>query len=309
MRVVCALFAVLVAASALSVAAAAPSSVSGRILFTRDGDLWVLDNAGPHAMATGGTFAQPTWGPDSSSLAYVYRGTNFADIFVSDPSGDSQTRLTRSQSTVLDNNDWNLRPAWSPDGAQIAFASDRSTAFPTLWVMNAIDGSDRRLVNPPGLPLEGVDTISWAPDGSQIACTVYNEPDPTQIAIVPMRAAGRQAGRVLTTLARGAFDPAWSPDGQWIAFAGRDGYASEIYVVRTDGSGLIRLTSDGLLPRSPAWSPDGQHLAFLSNASGYYEIVLIDVAADANGSLAASNQRQITQDLHIDAGSGLSWGA
>src|SRR5437588_11456730 len=52
---------------------AAPESLPGRILFVKDGDLWVWDVAnGPHQLATGGTFSQPNWGPDGASLVYVY---------------------------------------------------------------------------------------------------------------------------------------------------------------------------------------------------------------------------------------------
>jgi TolB protein len=281
----------------------------GRILFVKDGDLWVLDGGGAHALATGGTFSQPTWAPDGSSLAYVYRGTNFADIFVTDDQGQNQTRLTNSQSTVLDNNDWNFRPAWSPDGKQIAYVSDKASTFPQLWLMSAVDGTGRHAVATPGLPAEAVDAIAWSPDGTQLAFTVFNEPGPTQIAVLPLDGAGRQAGKVLTDLAGGALDPTWAPDGSWLAFAGRDGYAVETYAAQPDGSSVVKLTSDGVLARSPAWSPDGRHLAYLSNRTGFFEVWVVDLQPDGAGGLGVSGSpRQLTRDLHLDAVSGLSWG-
>src|SRR3989442_1116697 len=167
---------------------AADTPVPGRGLFVKDGDLWVLDASRPHQLATGGTFSQPSWSPDGTTLAYVYKGTNFADIFVTDDQGQSQTRLTTSQSTILDNNDWNFRPTWSPDGKLIAFVSDRTSTFPTLWLMNSADGSGRRVLATPGLQEEAVDALSWSPDGSQLAVTLFNEPGPTQIALVPLAA-------------------------------------------------------------------------------------------------------------------------
>jgi TolB protein len=287
---------------------AAPADLPGRILFVKDGDLWVLDASGPHQVATGGTFSQPAWAPDGASLAYVYRGNNFADIFVTDDQGQSQTRLTNSQSTILDNNDWNLRPTFSPDGKLIAYVSDKSTAFPTLWVMNAADGTGRRALATPGLQQEVADTLAWSPDGSQLAITMFVEPGPTQIALLPFSANGRQPGRVLTTLPGGALDPAWAPDGNWLAFAGREGYASEIYAALPDGSSMTRLTSDGSLTRAPAWSPDGRHVAYLSSSTGYFEVFMVDLATDASGGLTASRPQQLTHDLHVDATSGLSWG-
>lgn len=289
-------------------AARADQSLPGRILFVKDGDLWLLDANGSHALATGGTFSQPNWSPDGSSLAYVYRGTNFADIFVTDDQGQNQQRLTSSQSTILDNNDWNLRPTYSPDGQLIAFVSDRSSTFPTLQMMNAADGSGRRSIATPGLQEEDVDTLAWSPDGSQLAMTVFNEPGPAQIAILPLSASSRETGRTLTSVAGGALDPAWSPDGNWLAFAGHEGAAIEIYAIQPDGTSLTRLTTDGLLARSPVWSPDGAHIAYLANKSGYFEIFEIDVNADASGVLHASSPRQLTTDLQVDAASGLSWG-
>ena len=309
MRLFRALGVALLAALLLStVSAQTPGAVPGRLLFIKDGDLWVLDASGSHQLATGGTFSQPSWSPDGSSLAYVYRGTNFADIFTTDDQGQSQTRLTISQSTILDNNDLNFRPTWSPDGKLIAFVSDRTSTFPTLWVMNAADGTGRRVVATPGLQQEAVDALAWSPDGSQLAITLFNEPGPTQIALIPLGATARQTGRLLTTLPGGALDPVWSPDGSWIAFAGRDAYTIDLYAVRPDGTGLTRLTTDGQLARSPAWSPDGQRLAYLSNKTGFFEAWAVDVTGDDSGGLTASAPRQLTQDLHVDAASGLSWG-
>ena len=57
---------------------------------------------------------------------------------------------------------------------------------------------------------------------------------------------------------------------------------------------------------SIAYHSDG--LPYLSNKTGYFEIWAVDVRADGSGALVASSPRQLTQDLHVDAASGLSWG-
>jgi len=307
MRVLVALVATLLAMA--STAAAQTDSLPGRLLFVKDGDLWIYQSGTASPLGTGGTYSQPAWSPDGASLAYVYRGNNFADIFVTDDRGENQRRLTNSQSTVLENNDWNLRPTWSPDGSVIAFVSDRATTFPVLWAINAEDGSGRRQLITPGLRQDAVDSIAWSPDGTQLAVTLYNEPGPTQIALVPLGTANpRTQSQTLTATQGGALDPAWSPDGSWLAYAGHDGANTEIHVVRPDGSGQQQLTHDGFLARSPVWSPDGRHLAYLSSHSGYFEVWAIDLNVDGNGVWTASRLRELTQELHVDAGSGLSWG-
>ena len=79
--------------------------------------------------------------------------------------------------------------------------------------------------------------------------------------------------RRIVTGARSEDDPAWSPDGSRIAFEalGVDG-DTDIWLVHSDGSGLVRLTH-GPDNEQPAWSPDGRRLAYTSNAGGTADAV------------------------------------
>lgn len=69
--------------------------------------------------------------------------------------------------------------------------------------------------------------------------------------------------------------PAWSPNGDRIAFStGRDGN-NEIYLMNSDGSGLVNLTENPASDRYPAWSPDGEWIAFTSDRDGNSEIFVM----------------------------------
>ena len=282
------------------------SQPAGRILFIKDWNLWIWENGNARQLASGDTWQQPRWAPDASQFAYVYQAGNFSDVFVSDPAGQNQMRLTRSQSTVLDDNDWNFHPTWSPDGKQLAYLSDVDTFFPVLWTMN-VDGTGPRKVPVSGLSAESVDTLDWSPDGTQIAATINDGRNPSQVALIPVGGTAGKQSRVLTDQAAGAMDPAWSPDGSWLAFAAREGRTIDIYAMHPDGSGVQRLTNTGMA-RAPSWSPDGHTLAYLSAQSGAFELWTVDLSAGASGALEAKNPRQLTHDLSIDATSGLSWG-
>ena len=95
---------------------------------------------------------------------------------------------------------------------------------------------------------------------------------------------------VATNLTHDAGDdwyPAWSPDGQRIAFmSDRDGN-DELYVMDADGSNPTRLTQDAGRDWYSAWSPDGQRLAFVSDRDGNAEIYVI--AADGSSLIGTTS--------------------
>ena len=71
------------------------------------------------------------------------------------------------------------------------------------------------------------------------------------------------------------WDPAWSPDGQVIAFTTyRDGNG-EIYIMNADGSNPVNVTNDPVDDYMPAWAPDGNQLVFVSERDGHQEIYSI----------------------------------
>jgi TolB protein len=82
-----------------------------------------------------------------------------------------------------------------------------------------------------------------------------------------MDVALRQVTR-LTTDPAADFDPAWSPDGAWIAFRSHRDGDEEVYVMAADGSGQTNISNAPGGDYSPAWSPDGRLIAFMSDRAG-----------------------------------------
>jgi len=165
-------------------------------------------------------------------------------------------------------------PAWTPDGARLAYVSYRD-GNGEIYVMNADGSAPRRLTRHRGEDL----SPAWSPDGTQIAF-VSNRTGEFEIYL--MRADGKGVRR-LTRLARrgyGTFSPAWAPDGSSLVFsaAGRTPENPELYSIRPNGTGLERLTftegdsetlgDDGF----PSWSPDGKTIVFTSNRTGEGEL-------------------------------------
>jgi len=71
--------------------------------------------------------------------------------------------------------------------------------------------------------------------------------------------------------------PAWSPDGQQVAFYSEvDGKAADLYVINVDGTGLRQLTDTPVAEGYPSWSPDGSHIAFESHTpDGNFDIYVM----------------------------------
>src|SRR5262249_12305137 len=108
-----------------------------------------------------------------------------------------------------------------------------------------------------------------SPDGRSLAF-VSTRGGPANIWLLDL---GSRKVKNLTVNSPGDFRPAWSPDGEWIAFSSdRDSihprlgfsaiHSTEIYVMRRHGSNVRRITTASATAGSPSWSPDGARLAY-----------------------------------------------
>jgi len=220
------------------------------------------------------------------------------DIFIAAGNGSDAKPLLAHP--ALDYN-----ASFSSDGRTIVFTSTRNGSADIYRV--GIDGTNlQKLTDDPAFDDQGV----LSADGRLMAF-VSSRSGQADIWILEL-ATG--ALRNLTNHPTGDFRPSWSPDGQWIAFSSdrdskkpRLGFATlqstEIYVVRTDGSGLRRVTHREAVAGSPAWSADGKRVLFheaeikdipnLGLQRGQTQIVSIDLA---------TNERQV-----LTGGGGEKW--
>jgi Tol biopolymer transport system component len=202
-------------------------------------------------------------------------------IFGADAEGKHVRRLTKEKGdpSTLSGLFFQVEPAWSPDGRQIAFASHRDGTS-HIYVMQADGTGAKRLTN----SAKDDDHPAWSPDGSRI---IFGR----EGALYGVPAGGGPAHRVGRGFGNAA-DPTWSPDGKLIAYDYRvPGFSiRELYVMRADGRGKRRVTKLRQVSGLPAWSPDGRRLAFQSNVRlGHFEIYTIGV--DGKG------LRQVTQSV------------
>jgi len=110
---------------------------------------------------------------------------------------------------------------------------------PGVWALGGADGTH-------------ADTPAFSPDGALLAFAAGPTASDRHLVIANADGTNRRA---LTTGGAGTSDPSWSPDGGWLAFASDGSGSQQLYVVRTDGTGLHALTSGSGKKWYVSWRP------------------------------------------------------
>lgn len=189
-----------------------------------------------------GQLDAPEISPDGKSIVFTREVTpNEYQIWVMGRDG-AKPHL------VFDGSGWD--PTWSPDGTKILFASDLD-GLPQLYIVD-LDGSAlHKLTTLPALRGRS----DWS---SQNLVVTYSG-QPWQREIYIMNADGSNAHQI-SPPGGNSQGPSFSPDGRWIAFTAyfdrfNDVNGCEIYIMRTDGTDLRRLTNNDYCDYQPRWGP------------------------------------------------------
>lgn len=190
---------------------------------------------------------EAVFSPDGRRIAFVSQRDEpeGSDVFVATINGDQLEDVRNLTPRASGSAGLDVTPVWSPDGTQIAFASNRDGSDFKLWVMNA-DGSHARQLTSAGAYADVLP--SWSPDGKLIAFQ-RRSGDLYRIGLLP--AAG--GAPAFFEFDGNAYAPAWSPDGQRIAFVGRIGNEYDIHSRDASGSGQATRYLNPGADRNPAW--------------------------------------------------------
>lgn len=256
--------------------------------------LWVFDPSGPRSEAhellpaRPGSQGGPAWSADGTRLAFTDLG-DVEQIYLTNATGRDPTLLetscppvstsrVRSASGVCDDSE----PSFSPDGAKIVF---RRVVFgggrsepPTSNVLAIVDIASGQVVDLSTTQVTLANDVvwneypRWSPDGKRILfyrTTWGPDGKATGSSIYLVDVDGRNLVQVPTVPFVG--DAEWSPDGSTIAFGTYPWHpelvphgepaANDVYTIHPDGTGLVRLTTDGM-SSSPSWTSDGR-IAFI----------------------------------------------
>lgn len=210
----------------------------------------------------------PAWSPDGRMIAFVstrVSSTPAEEVYVVTADGSNLRRLTR-------NSRRDVAPDWLPDGRVVFLSCPPSEDEPPTCDLVAIrpDGGRRVKLAELGFTFD----LDVAPDGRRIAYSQLEEQSHFQHFELHTADLDGANDRQLTDDETGDGSPAWSPDGERIAFVSNRaksarclfhdcaGYTTELYVMDADGGEVARLTETPHEEASPSWSPDGTKIVY-----------------------------------------------
>ena len=199
----------------------------------------------------------------STRIAYVTKAANRYNLWVADSDGENAQSALASGEPIIS-------PAWSANGAQLAYVSFESRK-PVVYVHEVASGKRRLIAN-----FRGSNSApAWSPDGRTLAVTLSRDGG-SQLYTID---ANGGEPRRLTQSAGIDTEPIYSPDGRSIYFVSDRGGAPQIYRMPAGGGNPERVTFTGSYNISPALSPDGRWLAYISRISGTFKLQVMELGS------------------------------
>jgi Tol biopolymer transport system component len=267
--------------------------------------IWMVNASGGAAVqvTTAGSGNQSSRMPDlrkAGTVAFEFGASGVRGIHLVEPDGSNDRRLTTSRSDEIN-------PAWSPDGRYIAYSSLEGADYDIRihYVGNSTTASDD--LDFPFVSLASSSELrpAWSADGKHLAFVTsaganshISVVDVEEHPLLPRHLFAANL-RTLTTASALNFDPSWSPDGKWIAFASTRLGQREIFRMSSavGDADLHRLTFNSATDSNPSWSPEGRNIAFVSDRDGNREIYVMSAWL---GETNQSTFHRITVDSGAD---------
>lgn len=179
--------------------------------------------------------------PLACTIAFDTDRDGNREVYIMGPDGSNPVNLSNAPGV-------DMKPAWAPDGSQVAFTSDRDNGEEPgqfIYVINADGTGLRQLTHE-----HGSDWADWSHDGGKITYSTDGD-------IYVINADGSGQAVNLTNSPEHDEQPTWSPDGRLIAWLSDDGGRFQISVMNADGSNARRITENARVD-DVTWTVDGQ---------------------------------------------------
>jgi Tol biopolymer transport system component len=214
-----------------------------------------------------GVESQPSIAPDGKTFAFAKGILGERDIYVQRIGGRNPVNLTKDSPRD------DSAPAFSPDGEQIVFRSERDGGG--LYVMGATGESVRRLTD------FGFDP-AWSSDGKEILFATeeitapYMRSSISQIWKINLESGAKQQISKVDSV-----QPKLSPHGKRIAYWGAEQSQRDLFTIPASGGEPVPITNDLAVDWNPIWSPDGNYLYFFSDRGGSMNLWRVRIDEDS----------------------------
>jgi eukaryotic-like serine/threonine-protein kinase len=232
----------------------------------RSSELWTIDvQTGKKTRLYEGDAVQPNWSPHGNRIAFWSGLSGRREVKSISSTGGNPAVVAVADAEV----NWN--PVWSPDGRFLYYLSNKGGSM-NLWRISINEGTGAVKQPPQPVTTPAIDAahLTFARTANR---GMYVQRF-SAANIHRIKFDGKVTSGAPTQVTRGTktlLVSDVSADGEWIAFMS-SGAQEDIYVIRSDGSGLRQLTNDAHKDRRPRWAPDGKRLIFDSNRSGRVEL-------------------------------------
>jgi dipeptidyl aminopeptidase/acylaminoacyl peptidase len=231
--------------------------------------------------------AGPIWSPKGDRIAFaaeVYPGKTPEETAAKDKEKEAGKTKVRTFDHLMIRH-WT---SWDEGKRSHLFVADAATG-------DAKDLTPKLEVNTPPAPFGGSSDYAFSPDGKELAFTaepIENGAWSTNTDIWTVSVLGGEPSNVTGENPAADAQPAYSPDGQWLAYVSqaRAGFESDQWVLKArlrTSRASIELTKSLDRPvQSFAWAPASNKIFAVIDDSGAEPILAVDVNSDSSGSSA-----------------------
>ena len=246
---------------------AAAVTLAGAFLAYRAGVEGVRPLAAVPVTTYPGDERDPALSPDGQRVAFAWDGGTAVpgeepqfDVYVQPAEGGAPIRLTMHPADELS-------PAWSPDGERVAYVRCGAGGECGVHVVDAGGGAEETLI--PAGDLAITDLV-WSPNGQRLAFSGRRgRQGAFSLHLLPLDGSAPQRLTSPASTYPGDLAPAFSPDGQQLAFVRTelDG-RQDVAVVTVSGGRVRRLAREQKGVTGLDWTPDGREVVYAANRDG-----------------------------------------
>jgi len=300
------------------------SDVKGSIAYVKAGNIWIQSGEKAAQLTTGGADSMPTWTSDGAWVYFIReRGAvgrfrlngSVKEYDLEIPTLERIHPDGTGLQAILDGRyvtgryTWSYfirQPSISPDGKTAVLVSDGPNPLKSDMTLKFLNIATRALSFPqlPELNALGHQDPVYSPDGTSILYTKEAREGALSASTLVRYTIKSRVNKVLT--GPGYLQPAWSPDGRFIAATQTSAGGTDIVILDArNGAEVMRLTNDNA-SFAPAWSPAGDAIAFLRVDRGVVDLWLAKLTG-SGPAWTVGDTLALTISAGLDGASRASW--